>query len=85
MQLRPPLPVRRIRLDFFGFRQRRQQRLSLADLGHFRRRRKPFEGRCQYDIGLGGAGGRLVEFGQRQRRAQFEAARSLLLRDRDGG
>ena len=36
-------------------------------------------------MGVGGAGGRLVELGQRQRRAQFEAARALLLRDRDGG
>ena len=35
-------------------------------------------------MGVGGAGGRLIEFGQRQRRAQFEAARGLLLRDGDG-
>ena len=36
-------------------------------------------------MGFGGAAGRLIEFGQRQRRAQFEAARALLLRDGDGG
>ena len=36
-------------------------------------------------MGLGGAAGRLIELGERQRRAQFEAARALLLRDRDGG
>ena len=36
-------------------------------------------------MGFDWAGGRLVELGQRQRRAQFEAARSLLLRDGDGG
>ena len=36
-------------------------------------------------MGFGGAAGRLIELGQRQRRAQFEAARALLLRDGDGG
>ena len=36
-------------------------------------------------MGVGGAGGRLVELGERERRAQFEAARALLLRDGDGG
>ena len=36
-------------------------------------------------VSFGGAGGRLVEFGERQCGAQFEAARPLLLRDGDGG
>ncbi len=36
-------------------------------------------------MGVGGARGRLIELRQRQRRAQFEAARGLLLCDRDGG
>ena len=36
-------------------------------------------------MGVGGAAGRLVELGERERRAQFEAARALLLRDGDGG
>ena len=36
-------------------------------------------------MGVGGAAGRLIELGERQRRAQFEAARALLLRDGDGG
>ena len=36
-------------------------------------------------MGVVEAVGRLVEFGERQRRAQAEAARSLLLRDRYGG
>ena len=36
-------------------------------------------------MGVGGAGGRLIELGQRKRGAQFEAARALLLRDGDGG
>ena len=36
-------------------------------------------------MGVGGAVRRLVEFGERKRRAQFEAARALSLRDSDGG
>ena len=36
-------------------------------------------------MGVGTAGGRLVELGQRKRRLQFEAARLLRLRDGDGG
>ena len=68
-----------------GFRQRREQRLRLSDLGHFRRRRKAFERRREDGVGFGRAGGRLVELGERKRGAQFEAARALLLRDRDGG
>ena len=36
-------------------------------------------------MGVGEAAGRLVELGERQSGAQFEAARALLLRDRDGG
>ena len=83
--MRQPLPLRRFGLDFVGLRQRREQRLRLVDLGHFRRRRKAFEGGREDGVGVGGAGGRLVELGERQRRAQFEAARALLLRDSDGG
>ena len=36
-------------------------------------------------MGVGGAGGGLVEFGERKRRPQFETLRLLSLRDRDGG
>ena len=36
-------------------------------------------------MSVGGASDRLVRLGERQRGAQFEAARALLLRDRDGG
>jgi hypothetical protein len=32
-------------------------------------------------VGFDGAGGRLIELGERKRRAQFEAARALLFRD----
>ena len=85
MQLRQSLPLRRFRLDLVGLRQRRQQRLRLGDLRHFRRRRKAFERGREDGVGVGGAGGRLVELGERQRRAQFKTARGLLLRDGDGG
>ena len=85
MQLRQSLPLRRLGLDLVGLRQRRQQRLRLGDLGHFRRRRKAFERGREDGVGFGGAAGRLVELGERKRRAQFEAARALLLRDGDGG
>jgi hypothetical protein len=36
-------------------------------------------------VGVHGAAGRLVELGERQRRAKLEAARGLPLRDRDCG
>ena len=36
-------------------------------------------------MGVGGAAGRLIKLRQRQRRAQLEAPRLLLLRDGDGG
>ena len=85
MQLRQSLPLRGLRFDLVGFRQRRQQRLSLGDLRHFRRRRKAFERGREDGVGVGGAAGRLVELGERKRRAQFEAARALLFRDGDGG
>ena len=85
MQLRQSLPLRGFRLDLVGLRQRRQQRLRLGDLRHFRRRRKAFERGREDGVGVGGAAGRLVELGERQRGAQFEAARALLLRDSDGG
>ena len=62
-----------------------KQRLRLGDLGHFGRRREAFERGREDGVGVGGAAGRLVELGERERRAQFEAARALLLRDGDGG
>ena len=36
-------------------------------------------------MSVDGTAGRLVELGERERGAQFEAARGLLLRDGDGG
>ena len=78
----PPASLRG--LDLVRLRQRRQQRLRLRDLGHFRRRRKAFERRREDGVGFGGAAGRLIELGERERRAQFEAARALPLRDGDG-
>ena len=83
MQL--PLPLRFRGLDLVRLGQCRDQRLRLGDLRHFQRRRKAFERRREGSVGVGGAVGRLVELGERERRAQFEAARSLLPRDSDGG
>ena len=69
----------RLRLsDLRHFRRRR-------DLGHFRGRRKAYERRREDGVGIEWAAGRLIELGQRQCGAQFEAARGLLLRDGDGG
>jgi hypothetical protein len=47
--------------------------------------REAFERRREDGVGFDGAGGRSVELGERERGAQFEAARSLPFRDRDGG
>ena len=69
MQLRQSLPLACFRLDLVGRRERSQQRLRLGDLGHFRRRRKAFERRREDGVGFGGAGGRLVEFGEAAPRA----------------
>ena len=80
VQLRQSLPMRGVHFDLVGRRECSQQRLRLGDLGHFRRRRKAFERRREDGVGFGEAAGRLIEFGQRQRRAQFEAARTLLVR-----
>ena len=79
LQMQPPLALRFCGLDLVRLRQRREQRLRLGDLGHFRRRRKAFERGREDGVGIGGAGGRLVELGERKRRAQVEAARALLL------
>jgi hypothetical protein len=63
----------------------RKKLLRFRDLRHFRRRRKAFHRRREDGVGVGGAGGRLIELGERKRRAQFEAARPLTLSDGDGG
>ena len=62
----------------------RQQRLRLNDLGHFRRRRKAFERGSEHVVRLDRARGRLIELRERERGAQFEAARPLLFGDGDG-
>ena len=71
--------------QMFADLQRCQQRLRLGDFGHLRRRRKAIERGAENGVGLDGAMGGLVEFGERERGAQFEAAGLLGLRDRDGG
>ena len=65
--------------------QTRCEGLSFGDFRHFQRRREALERRREDRVGFGGAAGRLVEFGERERRAQFEAARPLLFRDGDRG
>ena len=85
LQMQPPLPLRFCGLDLLGLRQRREQRLRLGDLRHFGRRRKAFERGREDSVGVGGTAGRLVELGERERRAQAEAACALFLRDRDRG
>ena len=67
------------------FRQRREQRLRLCDLGHLRGRREAFERGAEDGVSFDGAAGRLVELGERERGAEFEASRLLRSRDCDGG
>src|SRR6516164_1479786 len=54
-----------------------EQHLSLCDLGHFGRRREALERWLKNGVRVGGTGGRLVELGERERRAQAEAPRPL--------
>src|ERR1700739_1645346 len=65
--------------------ERLEQRLGLRDRRKLRRRRKALQRRAQDVVGVDRAAGGLIEFGQRQRGAQLEAAGLLLLRDGDGG
>jgi hypothetical protein len=83
--MQPPLSLRLYGLHFLSPRQRGQQGLRLRNLRHFHRRRKAIERGREDVMRLDWAGGRLVELGERERRAQFEAGRSLLPRDGDGG
>ena len=76
LQFQPALARRRRGLYFVGLGERREQRLGLSDLRHFRRRRKAFERRREDVVRVDGAGGGLIEFRQRQRRPQAEAARA---------
>jgi hypothetical protein len=59
--------------------------LRLFDLGELRRQRKAFEGGRENGVGVGNAPCRLIKFSQRERGAQLEAPRFLLLRDGDCG
>ena len=79
------LAPRRLVLRLLRLRERGEQRLSLGDLGHLRRRRKAFERGREDRLGFGGAVGRLVELGERERGAQAEAVRPLFTRNGNGG
>ena len=59
--------------------------MRLTNLRKLGRRCEVFKRGREDGVGVGGAGCRLIEFGQRQSRAQFEAARALLFCDGDGG
>ena len=85
LQCQPPLTRRSSVFHFVSFSKRSELSLRLFDLGKFRRRRKAFERGREDGVGVGGAAGRLIEIGKRQRRAQFEALGLLLLRDGDSG
>jgi len=56
-----------LRFDLVSLSERRQQRLRLGDLRRFGRRRKAFKRRREDRVSFGGAGGRLVELGERER------------------
>ena len=84
VQMRQSLPLRGASPDLLSLRERREQRLRLGNLGHFRRRRKAFERGREDGVGFGQAAGRVIELSERKHRAQPEAARLLLLCDFDG-
>ena len=52
LELEPPLALLDCGLNLVGLRQRREQRLSLGDLRHLRRRRKAFQRRREDGVGL---------------------------------
>ena len=52
------MPLRGRGLNLVHRRERRQERLRLGDLGHFRRRREAFERGRENRVSFGGAGGR---------------------------
>jgi hypothetical protein len=62
-----------------------QQRLCFSDLRHFRRWREAFQRQRKSGVGVGATVDQLIEFGERKRRAQFEAPRALVLGDGDSG
>src|SRR5215469_15299908 len=64
-------------------RQRAKKRLRFRDLGKFWARRKAVQRRREQGMSIGGSVRRVIELRQRERRAQLETARLLLLRDGD--
>ena len=81
--MRQSLPMRGLNFDLIRLRQRGEQRLRLGDLGHLGRRREAFDRGREDGVGFGGAAGRLVELGERERGEQLVASRGLLFRDGD--
>jgi hypothetical protein len=83
--MEPPLAMRFCGLNLVGLRNCREQCSSLGDLRHLRRWRKAFERRRENGVGIRGAGGRLIELGERQSCAQTPTSRALLLCDCECG
>ena len=59
-QLRHSPPLRQVGPDLIDVLKRRQQRLRLGNLGHFRRWREAFERRREDGVGVGGTAGRSI-------------------------
>ena len=85
LQMKSALTRSDVGLYLFSLSKRPEQSLRLGDLRHFQRRRKAFERGRERVVPFDRAAGRLVELGEQQRGAQFEAARSLPARDVDRG
>jgi hypothetical protein len=79
------LPARQFAGARIAFRQRGEEGLRLGEIGELSGRREALDRRRQHGVGVGVAIGRAIKLRQRQRGAQFEAARLLRLRDRDRG
>src|ERR1700722_18454168 len=80
VQLRQLMSPRRVGLDLVSRGKCRQECLRFSNLKHLRRRRKAFERSREDGVGIHGASGRLIELGERQRRAQTPTSCALLLR-----
>lgn len=57
LQIKLSLAPCRCDFHFVGLCERREQRLRLRDLRHFRRRSEAFKSGCEYGVGVGGAAG----------------------------
>ena len=77
--------VTRIESQYDLSAQRGKEGLRLGELGELLGRREALDRRRQHGVRIGVAIGRAIKLRQRQRGAQFEAARFLRLRNGDRG